>query len=148
MDRDVRGIWIQRTWGGPGEPPGSGPWFAALLIRWAANAIGLFVASRLVSGIELHGWESTIITAGLFGLINAFIRPLVMCLTCLLQVLTLGLFTLIINAGMLALTAWVAGPLGLDFEVHGFWAAFLGALVISVVSFALTRLAPPARHHT
>ncbi len=143
----MRAIWIMRGWGGPGRQGGAGGGLTGLLVRWAINAVALFVASRVVNGIELEGWESTIITAGLFGLLNAFIRPLVICLTCLLQILTLGLFTLVVNAAMLALTAWAAGPLGLDFEVDGFRAAFVGALVVSLVSFVLTRFAAPLRSH-
>ena len=117
-----------------------------LLIRWAINAIGLLLAAGIVRGIELEGWESTLLTAALFGLVNAFIRPFVMMMSCLLQVLTLGLFTLIVNTAMLGLTAWAAGQVGLAFRVDGFTAAFLGALVISLVSFTLTRFSPsPAR---
>lgn len=141
----MRGIWIEHQWGGARQPLGDGPWLMALLLRWAINAVALFFAAQIVRGIELNGWESTIITAGLFGLVNAFIRPFVMLATCLFQILTLGLFTLIVNTAMLALTAWAAGQLDLEFEVDGFWAAFLGALVISIVSFILTRFAPPAR---
>jgi putative membrane protein len=145
-------IWIEQRWGG-GDPLGTRPWFVALLIRWAINAVALVAAAVLIPGIELHGWASTIIAAALFGLVNAVIRPLVMCITCLLQLLTLGLFTLIVNAAMLALTASLGGALGLDFEVHGFWSAFFGALVITLASMVLTRLVsrvgptpPPPRY--
>ncbi|HWO94286.1 MAG TPA: phage holin family protein [Dehalococcoidia bacterium] len=140
----MRGVSISFRSNGPQDSPDFGPWLMGLLIRWAINAVALVVAAALVPGIELEGWESTLITAGIFGIVNALIRPFVMCITCLLQVLTLGLFTLIVNAAMLALTAWAADGLGLEFEVDGFWAAFLGALVISLVSFVLTRVAPPA----
>ena len=132
-------IWIEQRSGG-GDPLGTRPWFVALLIRWAINAIALVVAAVVIPGIELHGWPSTIVAAALFGLVNAVIRPVVMCLTCLLQLMTLGLFTLIVNTAMLALTASLGGALGLDFEVHGFWSAFFGALVITLVSMLLTRL--------
>ncbi len=73
---------------------------------------------------------------------NAFIRPLLKFFTCPLIVLTLGLFLFVINAAMLGLTAWVAGQLGISFEVAGFGAALWGALVISLVSLALTLLIP------
>ena len=139
-----RVIWVTGPPGSP-EPVGTGGWFMALLIRWAINAIGLLVAAGVVRGIVLEGWESTLLTAALFGLVNAFIRPLVMMMSCLLQVLTLGLFTLIVNTGMLALTAWAAGQVGLAFTVDGVKAAFLGALVISLVSFTLTRFSPSPR---
>ncbi len=142
-----RMIWIQGPPGPhePQEPIGRGGWFAGLLIRWAINAIGLLVAAGIVRGIELEGWESTLLTAGLFGLVNAFIRPFVMMMSCLLQVLTLGLFTLFVNTAMLGLTAWAAGQVGLAFTVDGVKAAFLGALVISLVSFTLTRFSPSPR---
>ena len=78
---------------------------------------------------------------GLFGLINALIRPVVAMFSCLLTFLTLGLFTLIINTAMLGLTAWIAGKFDLAFRVDGFIAAFLGALVISLVSMILTKWA-------
>jgi putative membrane protein len=70
--------------------------------------------------------------------VNAFIRPVIAIVSCPLTVLTLALFTLIINALMLGITAWVAGLFDLDFHVDGFVAAFLGALVISIVSTLLT----------
>lgn len=141
----MRGVWITHEWGGRGEAGGPGDLLIAVLLRWAINAVSLLVAARVVGGIELHGWESTIIVAALFGLVNIFIRPVVLVMTCLLQVVTLGLFTLVVNAAMLALTAWMAGKLDLQFEVDGFGAAFLGALVITVVSFVLSRLAPSPR---
>lgn len=81
------------------------------------------------------------IMALIFGLVNALIRPILKFLTCPLIMLTLGLFTLVINALMLLLASWLGRQLGLGFYVEGFWpAAFLGALVISVVSFVLTML--------
>lgn len=74
-------------------------------------------------------------------MVNALIKPLASCITCLINLLTLGLFTLFLNAGMLWLTSWIAQELGLGFRVDGLWSAFFGALVISLVSFALTKLA-------
>ena len=75
--------------------------------------------------------------AVIFGTINAFLKPIVSMLSCALTCATLGLFALIINTLMLALTAWIAGLFDLAFEVDGFWAAFLGALVISLTSTIL-----------
>lgn len=141
----MRGVWITHEWGGRRQASGPGDLLIAVLLRWAINAVSLLVAARVVGGIELHGWESTIIVAALFGLVNTFIRPVVLVMTCLLQVVTLGLFTLVVNAAMLALTAWMAGKFDLQFQVDGFGAAFLGALVITVVSFVLSRLAPSPR---
>ena len=111
-----------------------------LIISWFINAVALAVAVWLLDGIDVTG-ESAGLTLALvaliFGLVNALIRPLVKLLTCLLNVLTLGLFTLVINAAMLWLSSWIAGQLDLGFHVADFWWAFLGALIISVVSFVL-----------
>lgn len=109
------------------------------LLRWLINALAIYVAAKVVPGIYVQGEGAIILVALILGLVNALIRPLVKLVTCPLIILTLGLFTFIINALMLELTAWVAGQLGAGFEVRGFWAAFLGALVISLVSLALRK---------
>lgn len=111
-----------------------------LLISWIVNALALAAAAFLVRGITVVGepvWLTLAIMAIIFGLANALIRPLLKLLTCPLIILTLGLFTLIINGLMLWLSSWIASQFGVGFEVDGFWAAFLGALVVSVVSFFL-----------
>ena len=113
-----------------------------LLLRWLINGVALYVAAELVPGIQADGgWPVLVFMALIFGLVNALIRPILKFLTCPLIMLTLGLFTLVINALMLMLASWLGRQLGLGFYVAGFWpAAFLGALVISVVSFVLTML--------
>jgi putative membrane protein len=113
-----------------------------LLLRWLINGVALYVATELVPGIHADGgWPVLVFMALIFGLVNALIRPILKFLTCPLIMLTLGLFTLVINALMLMLASWLGRQLGLGFYVAGFWpAAFLGALVISVVSFVLTML--------
>jgi putative membrane protein len=111
-----------------------------ILLRWLINALAIYAASKLVSGIKVEDEWAIIAVALILGLVNAFIRPLLKFFTCPLIVLTLGLFLFVINAAMLGLTAWVAGQLGIGFEVAGFGAAFWGALVISLVSLALTLL--------
>lgn len=121
---------------------GSGEWLVSMLIRLAINAIGLLAAASLIDGIHLRGLWTTVLVAAIFGLVNALIRPFVLMVTCLLQVLTLGLFTLIVNTAMLGLTAWLAGQFELDFRIDDFLSAFLGAIVISIVSFLLTRFMP------
>jgi len=80
-----------------------------------------------------------------FGLLNALVRPLLMLLSCPMLILTLGLFTLVINALVLLLTSALSGSLGLGFHVAGFWAAFLGALVVSIVSVLVSVLLPDPR---
>jgi putative membrane protein len=113
----------------------------SLLLRLIINAIGLYAATRLVPGISYEGdWVTIVIVAFIFGLVNALVRPILTILTCPLVALTLGLFIFVINAIMLALTGWLAGQLGIAFKVADFTAAFLGALVISVISFLLTML--------
>jgi putative membrane protein len=117
-----------------------------LLLRWIINAAALAVAATLVSGIHVDGgWLVLALVAPIFGLVNALIRPLVALLTCPLIILTLGLFTLVINAAMLLLASWIAGLLGIGFTVDGFWPAFWGGLVISIVSIALSMIAHEGR---
>lgn len=110
-----------------------------LLLRLIINAIALFAATQVgIPGLRFDGdWKTLVVVAFIFGLVNALIRPLLALLTCPLILLTLGLFTLIINAAMLALTGWLAQHFNLGFTVDGFWAAFVGALIVSLVSWAL-----------
>lgn len=110
-----------------------------LVLRLIINAVALFAATQVgIPGLRFEGdWKTLVIVALIFGLVNALIRPLLTLLTCPLILLTLGLFTLIINAAMLALTGWIAEQLKLGFIVDGFWAAFVGALVVGVISWAL-----------
>ena len=109
------------------------------LLRWLINAVALWVAVQLVSGIEHRGsWWSLLSVALVFGLLNTGIRPLLKLLTIPLLIVTLGLFIFVINAAMLMLTGWVSGFLNLGFHVDGFWAAFLGGLVVSIVSLVLS----------
>ena len=110
-----------------------------LLIRWIINAVALGVAATFIRGIYVDGgWQVLALTALIFGLVNALIRPLVTLLTCPLIILTLGLFTLVVNAGMLLLASWLAGLMGIGFTVDGFWPAFWGGLIISIVSAVLS----------
>ena len=109
------------------------------LLRLLINAAALWVAIQLVDGIEHRGsWWSLLFVALVFGLLNASIRPLLQLLSLPIIILTLGLFIFVINALMLLLTGWVSGQLNLGFYVNGFWDAFFGGLIISVVSFLLS----------
>jgi putative membrane protein len=112
-----------------------------LLIRWAITAFALFVAAWLVPGITVDsgGWVIYAAMAVILGLVNAVIRPILKLLTCPLIVLTLGLFTLVINA----LTLWLSSLIAvrwfnLDFHVETFWAALLGSVIVSIVSVVLS----------
>ncbi len=105
-----------------------------LIFKLLINAAALWVASAVVSGIDLDGtfWE-ILLVALIFGLINTFIKPVLKLLSLPVMILTLGLFALVINTGMLALTAVFTDNLAID----NFWSALLGAIVISVVSAVL-----------
>jgi putative membrane protein len=108
-------------------------------IRWAINAIALYMAVLVVPGIELLGdWTGILWLALISGLLNALVRPLLKFLTCPLIILTLGLFTIVINTGLLLLTSRIGQAFGIALVVDGFWTALLGSLVISVVSVVLS----------
>lgn len=111
------------------------------IIHLLATAAALWVATLLPIGIHV-GAQNQIVTlvvvAIIFGLVNAVIKPIVAGLTCPLYLLTLGLFTFVVNALMLLLTSWLAQQVGLAFIVDGFWAALVGAVVIGIVSFVLS----------
>lgn len=113
-----------------------------LLVRWIINAIALIVAVQLIPDIRVAGtnaWIAVGVTAIILGFVNAIIRPILMFLSCGLIVATLGLFTLVINGLTLWLSSWIARNwLDVGFYVEGFWAAFWGALIVSVVSFLLS----------
>ena len=109
------------------------------LIRLLINAAALWIATRIVSGITASPDPVTFLAVALvFGLLNALVGPLLRILTCPLMILTLGLFTFVINAVILLLTSSLAGRFGLGFHVAGFWSAFWGALVVSIVSVLLS----------
>lgn len=112
---------------------------AALLFRFIISAIAIWVASQVISGITpLTALTPILLVTLIFGVVNALIRPLFTFITCPLQILTLGLFTFVINAAMLGLTSWIAEQLAIPFHVDGFIAALLGALVVSAVSWVLS----------
>jgi putative membrane protein len=115
-----------------------------LVIRWLINSLALFAAAWLVPGITVDGgggWTVFAVMAIILGLVNAVLRPLLKLLTCPLVILTLGLFTLVINGLTLWLSSWIAlNWFHVGFYVDGFWAAFLGGLVVSIVSLILSAI--------
>jgi len=118
------------------------------LIKTVANAGALAVAIWLLTDITLTG-ESTgrkaltlVLVALIFGLVNVVVKPIVKLFSLPLLVLTLGLFTLVINAAMLLLTSWLSDKVDLSFHVEGFGTAVLGGLIISIVSWALNMILP------
>ncbi len=115
-----------------------------LILRWAINAIAIWAAITLMRGngitVEAAGWAPIIILALIFGLLNALVRPVIELLTCPLIILTLGLGTLLINTLLFWLTGVIGDQFNAGFSVDGFWPAFWGALIVSLVSFVLTML--------
>ena len=111
----------------------------SLLLHWLLNAAALWAAAALIPGLEFTGGPGRLLlVAAVFGIVNSILRPLLTVLTCPLIVITLGLFTLVINALMLLVTGWVSESWNLGFAVSGFWAAFFGGLVVGLVSTALS----------
>ena len=121
------------------------PRLVSLAIRLGINAAALWLASEWVRGFEIDGGLALLAMAVIFAVVNALITPVAHLIGCPLSCLTLGLFVLVINAAMLALSVWIAGWLDLDVEIDGFVAAFLAALLISVVSATLNILGRPLR---
>jgi putative membrane protein len=113
-----------------------------ILIRVVTTAIALWAAT-LLSGIELTTASTPrkvgtlIVVAVIFGLINAFLKPIVKTFGCVFYILTLGLFALVVNALLLLLASWAANQMNLPFHVDGFWAAFWGAIIVGLVSWLL-----------
>jgi putative membrane protein len=110
-------------------------------LRWAINVVGIYLAVLIVPGIDFTGeWTGFLWLALIMGLLNALVRPLLKLLTCPLIVLTLGLFTLLINTVIFMLTTTIGQYFGIGATVDGFWSAFLGGLIVSVVSVVLTMI--------
>ncbi len=108
------------------------------LLRWFVASVALYVAVRLVPGITYEGgWQTLAGMALIFGLVNAIVRPILALMSCPLIILTMGVFLLVLNGAMLLLASRLASILGVDFYVMGFGSAFLGALVVSVVSLLM-----------
>ena len=119
---------------------------SVMVLRFLVNAVGLFLAGVIVPGIEIGDWQSLVAGTAIFAIVNILLKPLAVLVSCCLIVVTFGFFVLIINTALLGATAWVAGQLDLDFTVDGFWSAFFGALIISIVSlFASIVIRRPRR---
>lgn len=123
----------------------------SFLVRIVVNALALAVATWLLAGITMTGASDTgravslVLVAAVFGVVNAVVRPVVNLLSLPFIILTLGLLLLVINGLMLLLTGWLSERLGLGFEVDGFGTAVLGALVVTVVTWAVALLLPEDR---
>lgn len=102
------------------------------LLRAAISGLGLWVASEIMQDLRFDSTSQLVVAALLLGVVNAVIRPLAFILTLPLTILTLGLFLLVLNAGMVALVAWLVP----GFHISGFWTAVGAALIVSLVSWA------------
>jgi putative membrane protein len=107
-----------------------------LALRWLTLTFAIVLAAYLLDGIHISGFLSALGAAAMLGILNAFFRPIALILTLPINILSFGLFTFVINAVMLKMASGVIG----GFEVHGFWTAVFGALLISLVSFGLNAL--------
>ena len=107
-----------------------------ILLRWLINAGAILLISYIIRGIEVEGVFPALAAAAVLGILNAIIRPILLILTLPINILTLGLFTFVLNGAMLALTAKVVK----GFWVDGFWPAVIGALFLSLISGAVTLL--------
>ncbi|GAA3474468.1 phage holin family protein [Nonomuraea roseola] len=119
------------------------------IIKILVVAASLWVAIQFVDGVELTTptgtakyWGTLLVVALIFGVINAVIKPIIETIGCAFYVLTLGLFALVVNAGLMLLTSWISSQIDVPFHVSGFWAAFWGALVVSIVSWVLSLVLP------
>ena len=143
LDRVVFIRYIEET-----EPPwdqGNVPWIVRILVRWGMTILAFVLAGWFVNGIWdgtpifLQGTEGYLVAPAIFVIVRAIVRPILIFLTCPLQLITLGLFILIVNALVVVLVEEVCDWFDVNFPIDGFWAAFVFALAVSVVTFALSR---------
>jgi putative membrane protein len=110
-----------------------------ILVRWLVLTAAIIVASYVLDGIQVKSFLSAFFAAAILGVLNAFFRPILIILTLPINILTLGLFTFIINALLLKMASGVIS----GFDVRGFWAAVFGSVIISIVSWALNSFISP-----
>lgn len=109
---------------------------SGLFYRWSILTVAIVAAAYLIEGIQISNFLAALFAAALLGILNALFRPILILLTLPINILTLGLFTFVINALLLMMVSGVIG----GFFVTGFWPALLGSIIISLVSWALTAL--------
>jgi putative membrane protein len=131
------------------EPPwdqGNVPWIVRIAVRYVITVLAFVIAEWFVNAVFdrdrffLIGTEATLLAPAIFVAVRAVLRPILVILTCPLQLITLGLFIFVVNALILVFTEEVCDWFDIKFVIDGFWPAFIGALVISGVSFAISRL--------
>ncbi|QGG46207.1 phage holin family protein [Heliorestis convoluta] len=102
----------------------------SIVLRWLFNTLALTVAAWIIPGIQVVGLAEALIAAFLLGVVNAFIRPMILLLTLPITLLSLGLFALVINGLML----WMVAAIVPGLDIAGFWSAFFGAILLSLIS--------------
>jgi putative membrane protein len=107
-----------------------------LVVRWLVSALALYLTTQIVRGVEAHTWSALVFAAVTIGILNAVVRPIILVLTLPLNLLTLGLFTLVVNGAMLKLASDVVK----GFEVESLWAGVKGGLLMSVFTFFINLL--------
>jgi putative membrane protein len=117
------------------------------IIRFIVNAVALYAAIAIVPGLSVadESWSTYLLLALFFGIINAFLAPLLKLLTCPIYVFTLGLFSLVVNTLLFMATGWLSGLFGVQLNIQDFGAAFLGALIVSLVQMVLFAVLPEDR---
>ena len=108
------------------------PFAGRLIIAWAINLFALWIANALWDSVSIQGWAAYLIGSAVLGIANAIVKPLLAILTLPLIIVTLGFFYLLINIGMIALTAWIVP----DFSVHGFWTYIGVVIIVWIVNWA------------
>lgn len=120
----------------PSPPPGGSPWLGLLLAKWLILTAAVMFAAYLMDNIHVTGFVSAFFAAAAIGVLNLFFRPVLLILTLPINILTLGLFTFVINALMLKM----ASGLIPGFSVIGFWSTVFGAILISVINWLLNSI--------
>ncbi len=115
-----------------------------LAVRWLILAAAVWAAAEVLPGIALEGWGSTLAVALILGLLNLYVRPVLFWLSIPATIVTLGLFLIVLNAGLLMLADWIANiDDSIRFDVRNLWDAILGALIIGIVSFVIGLFVKP-----
>ena len=107
-----------------------------LLVRWFCYALALIFAAWIIPGISVANFMTALLACVVIALINAFVKPILMLISLPINFLTVGLFTLVINALLLMLAGWLTPGLMVD----GFWSAFFGAIILSILSMGISKI--------
>ena len=120
------------------------------LVRFAVNAVALYAAIAIVDGLSVadNSWTTYLVLALFFGIVNAFLAPILKLLTCPFYLLTLGLFSLVVNTMLFYATAWLSNLFGVALHIRDFGSAFLGALIVSLVHMVLFAVLPDGNSRT